>query len=113
MNGSLQWLGTLWKSRDVILRAATLQLLAGLASSQVGATEVILGLRSSCSGGVWTGAVSIILDNDEASIVREQASTLLTNLTSHSVPLNEGKGSVLTLCYGPDSCLEVSSNYFV
>lgn len=32
---------------------------------------------------VWEAALSLLLDNEEASVVRENAAALLTNLCSH------------------------------
>jgi hypothetical protein len=41
---------------------------------------------------------SILLDHEEAPLVREQAAVLLTNVSSHSVPPSAG-GSVFGLCH--------------
>ena len=39
---------------------------------------------------IWEKGIVTILDHDEASIVRENAMMLLTNLTSHTMIMNEG-----------------------
>lgn len=43
---------------------------------------------------IWEVALSFLLDNEEASIVRENAAGILTNLCSHMVT----KGNVCDLC---------------
>ncbi|XP_031350383.1 rotatin isoform X3 [Photinus pyralis] len=75
----------LWLSRDVVLRAAILQLLAGLAMSPRAAIELVQQIKDCKTGyGVWETMLAILLDNDEASIVRENAANVLFNLTSHT-----------------------------
>lgn len=66
---------TLWNSRDVILRAAVIQLFAGLAESAKFLQEF--------DDGVLKLALNVVIDNNEASIVKENASLLLANLVNH------------------------------
>lgn len=51
-------------------------------------------------GGVWETTLTILLDHSEASIVREQAAMLLTNLCSH---VNTSASGLVTLplCHAP------------
>ncbi|KAK5645259.1 hypothetical protein RI129_006559 [Pyrocoelia pectoralis] len=78
-------ISALWLSRDVVLRAAILQLLAGLAASPRSAIELVQQIRDCKTGyGIWETMLTILLDNEEASIVRENAANVLLNLTSHS-----------------------------
>ncbi|KAF2899192.1 hypothetical protein ILUMI_06979 [Ignelater luminosus] len=81
----LYTLSALWLSRDVVLRAAILQLLAGLAVSPRAAIELVQETRNSKTGnGIWETALTILIDHEEASIARENAATLLGNLASHT-----------------------------
>lgn len=98
----LYTLSALWLSRDVVLRAAILQLLAGLTVSPRAAIELVQGnfifffifllsnyfiieTRNTKTGnGIWETALTILIDHEEASIARENAATLLGNLASHT-----------------------------
>ncbi|PSN54415.1 hypothetical protein C0J52_10976 [Blattella germanica] len=83
---NLTWLPPLWLSRDPVIRAAALQLVAGFSSTRKGCSQILSGL-------------STIAEHDEASLVREQAAILLTNLSSHSI--SSPGGSTLSLCHAP------------
>lgn len=82
----------------MVLRAAVLQLLCGLCTNTRIALEVIRGrtiiykmpflikiiletIQEKMS--IWEGVLALLLDNEEASIVRENSAILLTNLCSH------------------------------
>ncbi|XP_056634769.1 rotatin-like isoform X1 [Diorhabda sublineata] len=82
----------LWASRDIVLRAASLQLFAGLTSSPRAAIEVVHGLTVD-SYSIWDLALKVLTDHTEASAVRENAAELLANLTSHSCPLGSDKSN--------------------
>ncbi|KAJ8948142.1 hypothetical protein NQ318_009229 [Aromia moschata] len=84
----------LWASRDVVLRAAALQLFAGLVVSPRAAIEIVNEVKID-SGNIWELAFTVIVDHTEASIVRENAAQLLANLAGHVAPLSGDKASVL------------------
>lgn len=88
----------LWYNRDVVLRAAVLQLVAGLCTSARIAIEIVRGELTNkiCPYfkatvievvnekiGVWEAALAMLLDEDEANVVRENAAMVLSNLCSH------------------------------
>ncbi|XP_066146267.1 rotatin isoform X2 [Euwallacea fornicatus] len=72
----------MWASRDVILRAAAVQLVSNLSNSPIAAQEIINDLTPE-RGNIWQLSISIITDHSEASIVRENAALLLSNLCLH------------------------------
>ncbi|XP_056009232.1 rotatin-like isoform X2 [Ostrea edulis] len=81
----LDWLLTLWFYRDPEVRVAGLGIGVALTSTEIGRTVV----TSNCKhipGGVWGMAFSILLDQLECSMVRQQAALLLVNMTSQSMP---------------------------
>ncbi|KAK7790266.1 hypothetical protein R5R35_012635 [Gryllus longicercus] len=82
---SLSWLPTLWLSRDPIIRCSSLQLVAGLCSTQLGSRFLIQGLRGS-PPDIWEVSLGFLLDHEEAGVVREQAAAILTNLSNHGMP---------------------------
>jgi hypothetical protein len=51
-----------------------------------------------CTPHALTCVCSILLEHEEACLVREQAAMLLTNLSSHSVSTSGG-GAMLSLCH--------------
>ena len=51
-------------------------------------------------GGPWGAAFSILLDQSECSIVRQQAALLLVNLTSQQLPSSD-TNSPSDVLYGP------------
>ena len=51
-------------------------------------------------GGPWGAAFSILLDQSECSIVRQQAALLLVNLTSQQLPSSD-TSSLSDVLYGP------------
>lgn len=89
----------LWSSRDVLLRAGALQFFAGLANSPLLAINIVNGsftkfvyFYNSCilelkneNQGVWDIALGILIDHEEASVVRENSAFLLANLLGHTV----------------------------
>ncbi|KAK7504713.1 hypothetical protein BaRGS_00004199, partial [Batillaria attramentaria] len=81
----LNWMLTLWAYRDAEVRAAGLGIAVALTSTESGRIMV----SSSCRhipGGIWGAAFSVLLDQSECSIVRQQAALLLVNLTSQTIP---------------------------
>ncbi|CAH0554508.1 unnamed protein product [Brassicogethes aeneus] len=72
----------LWSSRDTVLRAAALQLFNGLVLSARMAVEVVK--MKNC--GIWDLTFSVINDESEANIVKENAFLLLANLVAHNIP---------------------------
>ncbi|XP_069703739.1 rotatin isoform X2 [Periplaneta americana] len=102
---NLSWLPPLWLSRDPVVRSAALQLVAGFSCSLQGCGQLLSGL-SSIAGGAWGAGLSFLLDHEEASIVREQAALLLSNLSSHSV-LASGESATLNLCHASLNSIEV------
>ncbi|XP_060527472.1 rotatin [Cylas formicarius] len=94
---------TLWTSRDVILRAAALQLFAGLANSEKIALKIINDLKH-VNGSFWELVFAVIIDHTEAGIVRENAALLLVNLTNHIyVPFNDGSITSVVTSLGVNS----------
>ncbi|CAG9829728.1 unnamed protein product [Diabrotica balteata] len=80
----------LWASRDVILRAASLQLFAGFTSSSRAVIEIVHGFGSDTSS-IWDLSLRVLIDYTEANTVRESAAEILANLTSHCAPLGSEK----------------------
>ncbi|KYB25349.1 hypothetical protein TcasGA2_TC035053 [Tribolium castaneum] len=72
----------LWSSRDVLLRAGAVQLFAGLAKSPMLAIKIVNELN------VWDLSLGVLIDHEEASVVRENCAFLLANLLGHSVDLD-------------------------
>nr|CAD7446421.1 unnamed protein product [Timema bartmani] len=96
----LLWLPYLWANRDPVVRAAGLQLVAGLCMSSRACVILQDGID------LWTAGISFVVDHREASVVREQAATLLTNLTSHKIN-NGGKDGGSTVSV---SCKSTGNN---
>ncbi|KAK3610373.1 hypothetical protein CHS0354_008649 [Potamilus streckersoni] len=81
----LNWMLTLWTYRDPEVRTAGLGIAVALTSTVPGRILV----TSNCKhipGGIWGAAFSILLDQSECSMVKEQAALLLVNLTSQTMP---------------------------
>ncbi|KAL3860206.1 hypothetical protein ACJMK2_010362 [Sinanodonta woodiana] len=81
----LNWMLTLWTYRDPEVRTAGLGIAVTLTSTVPGRILV----TSNCKhipGGIWGAAFSILLDQAECSMVKEQAALLLVNLTSQTMP---------------------------
>ncbi|KAK3086250.1 hypothetical protein FSP39_015771, partial [Pinctada imbricata] len=81
----LNWMLTLWAYRDPEVRTAGLGIAVALTSTEIGRILV----ASQCKhipGGIWGAAFSILLDQLECSMVRQQAALLLVNLTSQTMP---------------------------
>lgn len=72
------WLPSLFQSREPVVRAAALQVAAGVALSPQGCENVTSMLVD--HPDIWMTPLCILLDRTEASAVREQAANLLTNL---------------------------------
>nr|CAD7412240.1 unnamed protein product [Timema poppensis] len=96
----LLWLPYLWANRDPVVRAAGFQLVAGLCMSSRACVMLQDGID------LWTAGISFVADHREASVVREQAATLLTNLTSHKIN-NGGKDGGSTVSV---SCKSTGNN---
>ncbi|VEN41222.1 unnamed protein product, partial [Callosobruchus maculatus] len=86
----LRNLMNLWASRDVVLRAAALQLFAGFTTSARAVSEVVNEVKLAF-------AFDILMDHTEASIVRENAAHFIANLISHTTPLISDKVSSVSL----------------
>lgn len=91
------WLPSLFQSREPVVRAAALQLAVGISQSSSGCNHV-MGMLTE-HPGVWMTPLCILLDQSEASIVREQAANLLSNFLrfgldvhQHNSPDNEKTG---------------------
>ncbi|XP_076250090.1 rotatin homolog anastral spindle 3 isoform X2 [Rhynchophorus ferrugineus] len=80
----------LWTSRDVVLRAAAVQLFTNLAISPKSVKNIINDLQFH-SGNIWDLAFSVLIDYSEASIVRENAALLLTNVTKNLFFIGDNK----------------------
>ncbi|CAH1155943.1 unnamed protein product [Phaedon cochleariae] len=93
----------LWSSRDVILRAGALQLFSGLAVSPRVAIEIVNGLNME-NPTIWELALTILVDHNEASIVRENAAQLLANLAGQAAPLHSEKSLGTSLPALKKSC---------
>ncbi|XP_044758408.1 rotatin [Coccinella septempunctata] len=72
----------LWETRDVILRAAVLQFFAGLFQSARLARDIVTDLRKKHKC-LWSMTLDILLDNEEAALVRENAALIMANLCTH------------------------------
>ncbi|KAK2169790.1 hypothetical protein LSH36_7g17006 [Paralvinella palmiformis] len=95
----LHWLIPLWSYRDTEVRAAGVGIAAALTSTEAGR----ITMATQCQhipGGIWGTAFSLLLDQTECSIVREQAALLLVNLTSQ--PMSSGSvETAATVWQGP------------
>ena len=87
----LHWLIPLWHYRDTEVRAAGVGIAAALASTEAGRITMTTQCQQ-MPGGIWGGAFSVLLDQSECSLVRQQAALLLVNMTSLTMP----SGSVET-----------------
>ncbi|XP_018573187.1 rotatin [Anoplophora glabripennis] len=83
---------TLWTSRDVIVRAGALQLFSGLATSPRAAEEIVSDVKPD-GGSILNSAFSVLVDTNEANIVREYAAQLIANLVAHMAPASSNKVS--------------------
>ncbi|XP_069111957.1 rotatin-like isoform X2 [Argopecten irradians] len=84
-DSGLVWMLTLWAYRDPEVRAAGLGIAVALTSTESGR----IVMTSHCKhipGGIWGAAFSILLDQAECSMVRQQAALLLVNMTSQTMP---------------------------
>ncbi|ELU06616.1 hypothetical protein CAPTEDRAFT_220120 [Capitella teleta] len=93
------WLIPLWTYRDTEVRAAGFGIATALASTESGR----ITLATQCQhipGGIWGAAFSLLLDQSECSLVREQAAHLLVNLTSKPLP-TEATDSAANVWQGP------------
>ncbi|GJQ85225.1 hypothetical protein Trydic_g13065 [Trypoxylus dichotomus] len=82
-------LTSLWQSRDVVLRAGIFQLFAGLATSQKCAVNIVQEYKRKRKSNIWEAAINILVDHEEANIVRENIADFLTNLSSHTISTSQ------------------------
>ncbi|XP_064189190.1 rotatin isoform X2 [Anguilla rostrata] len=81
----LAWLIPLWVDRDPEVRFASL----GVGSALTAVPSGCLALAASCqniSGGLWATLLSILLDQQECSMVRREAAFILQNLLVMPMP---------------------------
>ncbi|XP_071091563.1 rotatin-like [Haliotis cracherodii] len=105
----LNWMLTLWAYRDPEVRAAGLGIAVALTSTEMGRIIITENCKH-IPGGIWGAAFSILLDQSECSMVRQQAALLLVNLTSQTMP-SGGVDGVQNTWQGPvvtDTEYEVS-----
>ncbi|KAL1501895.1 hypothetical protein ABEB36_007134 [Hypothenemus hampei] len=80
---------SLWTSRDVIIRAAALQIFINLTDQARIAEEVVQEMYHKGTN-LYELALTVLTDNREAGIVRENAALLLINLNNYSL-ISNGK----------------------
>lgn len=68
------------------MRAAGLGIAVALTSTEPGRI-VMMSHCKHIPGGIWGAAFSILLDQAECSMVRQQAALLLVNMTSQTMPV--------------------------
>lgn len=81
----LDWMLILWSYRDAEVRTAGLGIAVTLSSTHEGRQLLTTNCKH-VPGGIWAVAFSILLDQSECSMVRQQAALLLVNLTSQVMP---------------------------
>ncbi|XP_030750028.1 rotatin [Sitophilus oryzae] len=86
----------LWSSRDVVLRAAAVQLFSNLSASPKAAEDILNDLKYD-NAYIWTLAFTVLIDHTEAPVVRENAAFLLTNLTKNIFEISDSKAPVLLI----------------
>ncbi|XP_073983394.1 rotatin-like isoform X2 [Rhodnius prolixus] len=86
-----KWLNKLLASRDLLVKSATLELISGLCFDSA-ATSTLMSLLPT----LWTTSLSVLIDHNEASLAREQAAILCSNI----IITSQNKGYV-------KSCSEV------
>nr|XP_018903432.1 PREDICTED: rotatin isoform X1 [Bemisia tabaci] len=72
------WFPLLFASRDVIVRASAFQLASGLTSSRAGAEFMLTAVD-----GLWSTSLGVLMNHREASVVRENAGMICSNIISH------------------------------
>lgn len=72
------WFPLLFASRDVIVRASAFQLASGLTSSRAGAEFMLTAVD-----GLWSTSLGVLINHREASVVRENAGMICSNIISH------------------------------
>ncbi|KAI4460709.1 rotatin [Holotrichia oblita] len=82
-------LTSLWFCRDIVLRAGIFQLFAGLATSHKCAINIVQEYRRIRKADVWEIAINVLLDHEEANIIRENVAVFLTNLSSHIITISQ------------------------
>ncbi|XP_041375404.1 rotatin-like [Gigantopelta aegis] len=80
----LNWMLTLWAYRDPEVRSAGLGIAVTLTSTETGRLMITANCKH-IPGGIWGAAFSMLLDQSECSMVRQQAALLLVNLTSETM----------------------------
>ncbi|XP_011308952.1 rotatin [Fopius arisanus] len=88
---AITWLPTLWSNRDPLVRASGLQLLGGLLRTPHDGQELLQSLGMA-PNELLQGVIKIMIDREEASIVREKAAVALSHLVKNS------RGSVFNYC---------------
>jgi hypothetical protein len=79
----LNWLPALWKSRDPLVRASALQLLANLISGPHTAMQLLNALDSS-PGELCHSLLYFITAQEESCIVKEEACLAMSSLIKNS-----------------------------
>ncbi|CAH1122246.1 unnamed protein product [Ceutorhynchus assimilis] len=92
---------SVWTSRDVILRAAAVQLISNLTTSSK-ATDEVLNDFERYKANIWELALRIIIDYGEAGVVKENAALILANLSIY-ISRKTRSGSMPSLFFIP-SC---------
>lgn len=82
-NQSLSWLPTLWKSRDPLVRASALQLLASLINGPHTALQLLNAIDLS-PGELCLSLLYFITTQEESCIVKEEACLAMSNLIKNS-----------------------------
>ncbi|XP_033988316.1 LOW QUALITY PROTEIN: rotatin [Trematomus bernacchii] len=83
----LAWLIPLWVDRDQEVRFSSLGLGAALTSGSSGCQALCASCQN-ISGGLWGTLLSILLDQQESSMVRREAAFILQNLLVMPMPAN-------------------------
>ena len=100
--GFLSFTGCYYLSFVILMlqvRAAGMGIAVALTMTEAGR----ITMTTQCQhiiGGPWGAAFSILLDQSECSIVRQQAALLLVNLTSQQLPSSD-TSSPSDVLYGP------------
>ncbi|KAG7525395.1 rotatin isoform X1 [Solea senegalensis] len=83
----LAWLVPLWVDRDQEVRFASLAL-GGALSSVPNGCQALCTSCQNISGGLWGTLLNIVLDQQESSMVRREATFILQNLLVMPMPAN-------------------------
>ena len=80
---TLSWLPALWKSRDPLVRASALQLLASLINGPHTALQLLNAIDSS-AGELCHSLLYFITTQEESCIVKEEACLAISNIIKNS-----------------------------